>query len=136
MINNLAEFVFKKQVEVSEFLLGLFAIFWGVWAVYPDWGIQIIRATELSTLTPEWFIGTVFVSLGIVLVIFSATKYYVIRKFVALAHILAWMFVAVNFTVAGLSHHPVSLYMILGVVSFWTYIRLVFIESAYKNSKY
>ena len=130
MLDNLTDFVFKKQVEVSEFLLGLFSLFWGIWVLNPAWGEFAMQSSPFLT---DSILGIIYLTIGLSTVLLSTTKWYRIRRLNAFVFVVAWVFLCVHLAVIGIADHPVPVYLVVTIAGFWSYIKLLFLEHAYKH---
>lgn len=125
MFDNLSGFVFRKQVETSEFILGLFAFFWGIWATWNNF--------PSVSVVPDYLIGVTYTIVGLLTMIYSTTRKYQLRKSAAVVNMVLWVSMTIFIVFPPTLNQPVPLYLMLAVVAFWNYIRLVFLEYAYNN---
>lgn len=131
---DLMKILMQKQTEVSEFLLGLAALLWGAWLLNPAWNtFYLFSYTSFLHIASENVWGIALVVIGIVAIIASTTKWFKVRRLMALIQLSLWAFVAVTFASSAPQNTSIAVYIVLSLAAFWAYIKIIFLEFAYKN---
>lgn len=134
MIEVLTMFVIKKQAEIGEFILSLFMILWGLWLLNPAWDTFSLPSFEaFLTVAPEMVWGLIAMSIGVLTLLSAGIKYYPARRVMIFLNMMWWAFVAVMFLMCVPENTAVPIYMMLSILSFWRYIKLVLIVELEKQ---
>lgn len=134
MIDSLLRLVMRKQAEVSELLVSGIMFFWGVWLMNPFWDTFSLTVFEgFSRFGPEEIWGAVYGMVGLIGMVSAMTSKYKLRKAVIFLQIMLWAFVATAFVISTPETTAVPVYIMLSVVCFWLYIKLVFFELAHNE---
>lgn len=130
MLDAATLFVITKHSEIGEFILGLFAAFWGLWLLFPFWETFSLPVfSAFLACAPEWVWGLVSLLLGLFTIIAAGTRCYILRKIMVFLHIAFWVFVAIMFAFASPENTAVPIYTMLAVYSFWRYVKLILLTT-------
>lgn len=134
MIDSLLRLVLTKQAEVSEMLVSAVMFFWGVWLLNPYWDtFSLAVFAGFPQFGSEELWGGLYAFVGLLGIICAATRKIRVRKAVILLQIAMWAFVATAFVTARPETTAVPVYVMMSVISFWLYIKLVFFELAHSE---
>lgn len=140
MIEHLTLFAIQKQAEIGEFILGMFAVTWGIWLLLPMWDtFSYPSFASFLYVAPEHIWGLFALFLGLITILFASTKLFFVRKLMSLLHIAWWAFVSSMFVFAAPGNTAVPVYMMLSVYSFWRYVKLMIcieLEDRFRIKKY
>jgi len=134
--NRLLEFMFRSDVEYSEFQSCVMALTWGVWLAFnPDWSgpsfidltvTDALRTTfaSLRTLLPVWVWSAWFIALGTGHFFALVLKRWTARRCFSFLAFLTWLFVCVFLALSNvhLVTVPTTGFFAIGAV--WGYWRL------------
>jgi len=126
MIEALTLFIMKKYFQVGEMILGFFGIAWGSWVLLPFFNTfeaEIYSSFYLVAEPHIW--GISILTIGIATFFAANTKIYFLRKSVVFTNMVMWGFMSLMFSLSSLSSTAVPMYLVLGLYSFWQYIKLV-----------
>lgn len=134
MIESLTLFIYKKHAEIGEFILSLFMMSWGLWLLNPMWDtFSLPSFASFLLIANETTWGLTALTIGGLTFIFAGLRWYWARRTMIFLNIVWWTFVAMMFLIAVPENTAVPVYMMLAVLSFWRYIKLVLIMQMEKR---
>lgn len=129
MLDEIIQFSVQRQNVVAEFLMGTTAFLWGIWLINPFWDtFDLPSFAGFASLGSELLWGTIYAVIGLIVVIASMTPYQKVRQFMAFVQMIIWVFAATGFALDVPQNTAVPVYIMLSIISFWLYIRLMFLE--------
>jgi len=128
VIEQVTLFVIKKQAEIGEFLLSFFMIVWGLWLLNPFWEtFSLPSFAAFLMIADESVWGIVALLIGIGTLVSAGVKVYLARRIMIFLNIFWWTFVSTMFLIAVPENTAAPIYMMLAILSFWRYIKLILI---------
>lgn len=120
------KFLFYRQYEVDEFLLGLLGIFWGLWVSNPlvdSFSSPLYAA--FSNLFPEYVWGIGVAALGLLTIIAAVCKHKIkFRGSMLLINIIVWTFITTKFAISAIVSTAVPIYTMVVLTVIWMYLKV------------
>ena len=119
-------FLFYRQYEVGELLLGLLGVIWGLWILNPFIDpFELEFYNSFLCLAPGWVWGLGVFLIGLFTIIAAVCKHkYYFRATALLINIFLWSFIASRFLVAVYASTGFPVYFIVALTAVWLYLRL------------
>ncbi len=130
MIHKVGFFLFYRQYEIGDILLGIMGLLWGLWVLNPFMTtFELASYLAFNQVLPEWLWGLAVATLGLVTIIAAVCKTeYVFRATTLLMNVFIWFFIATQFFLSEPSNTGVVVYFVTSLGAIWLYLRFTIFE--------
>ncbi len=126
-IRRLRRLLVDYNFEFAEFLVGLAALLWGAWLIFPMWNTFASSSSFtvlLSSGIDESYWGLGIASVGALQLIGLLWDHRPIRRFSSFSLVLVWLFIALMFILSNPASTATVIYPLFALSSAWAYWRI------------
>lgn len=125
-IKRVGFFLFYRQYEIGDILLGILGILWGLWVANPLMDTLALESyAGFISVVPEWVWGIGMLVLGIFTLTAAVCKHrYYFRAITLLLNVLIWSFISFQFLMGAPANTGFVVYLVVALDSVWAYLRL------------
>ena len=118
--------LWQAHTDFTEMAVGWLMIVWGLWTIFVCTALDTNGLTYLTSLTPGWLLGLIFLSLGCYQVIAVALFAFPHRRVATALSMTAWFFLAFGVILTSSTAVSIVFYAFFAFLCLWLNVRTRF----------